>query len=54
MQTLCILHCHNRRGPNSWYPSELLAPANRKHRRRAGGAKGNSRRASNGDLDILR
>ncbi len=37
MQTLCALHRFNRKGPASWYPSEVLAmrdpPAGRRPRR---------------------
>jgi len=25
MQTLCVLHRYNRRGPESWYPERILA-----------------------------
>jgi hypothetical protein len=25
MQTLCVLHRHNRRGPGSWYPTGVWA-----------------------------
>lgn len=25
MQTLCVLHRYNRRGPGSWYPQQVLA-----------------------------
>jgi len=25
MQTLCVLHRYNRRGPASWYPEKILA-----------------------------
>ncbi len=25
MQTLCVLHRYNRRGPSSWYPEKILA-----------------------------
>jgi len=36
MQTLCVLHRHNRGGPDSWHPSEVLAaaPSTRRRRRR--------------------
>jgi hypothetical protein len=30
MQTLCALHRYNRRGPGSWYPTEIRAMPERK------------------------
>ncbi|MFW6132861.1 MAG: hypothetical protein ACOC8F_03115 [Planctomycetota bacterium] len=39
MQTLCVLHRHNRRGPGSWYPDRVLAaPPSRSARTRRGAA----------------
>ncbi len=54
MQTLCVLHRFNRRGPDSWYPSEVLAAPERR-RRRAGAARDpdKGRRRKDGDLDVL-
>ena len=54
MQTLCVLHRHSRRGPKSWFPSQVVAAP----RRRRGGGKGGSTgrsggRSSGSDLDIL-
>ncbi len=34
MQTLCILHRYNRRGPASWYPYRILAAREPRSRRR--------------------
>ena len=33
MQTLCVLHRFNRRGPDSWYPERILALPPRRPRR---------------------
>ena len=32
MQTLCVLHRYNRRGPESWYPERILAMPDRPQR----------------------
>lgn len=39
IQTLCVLHRYNRRGPASWYPERILAmrePKRRKAKQPAG------------------
>lgn len=41
MQTLCVLHRHNRRGKRSWYPEKIVAmpdPPGRPKRRLRRGA----------------
>jgi hypothetical protein len=54
MQTLCVLHRFNRRGPDSWYPSEVLAaPDARRPRRGTARGPGRGRRRRDGDLDVL-
>jgi len=42
MQTLCVLHRYNRRGPESWYPERILAmpPRRRRPPRKARGKEG--------------
>ena len=54
MQTLCVLHRHSRRGPKSWFPSQVVAAPPRRRRGAKGGSAGNAGgRSSPGDLDIL-
>ena len=59
MQTLCVLHRHNRGGPRSWFPSRIFAaptrkasPAKDKKRRRSRPAQTPTGRKSDG-LDLL-
>ena len=54
VQTLCVLHRHSRRGPRSWFPSEVVATARRGHRPGADGTRGGAASQPSGsDLDIL-
>lgn len=55
-ETLCALHRHNRRGPATWYPSEILAmaePPKAAPRRSAVGARAGSARTGGGVMDLL-
>jgi len=56
MQTLCVLHRYNRRGPESWYPEKVLAMPEPKHRASGHGPASQSTRrrgqARNGDADL--
>jgi len=56
MQTLCVLHRHNRGGSDSWYPAEILAapegsggPGGVRPRRSGGPNKA----THNGQMDVL-
>ena len=53
-QTLCVLHRFNRGGPESWYPSQVLAApepgSGRSPPRRGAGRR---RKATDGGLDVL-
>ena len=35
MQTLCVLHRHNRGGTSSWFPEKILAAPEKKHTTRS-------------------
>jgi hypothetical protein len=54
MQTLCVLHRHNRRGEGSWYPERILtAPQAPPRDRPAARRPGRSRPDDGPGIDTL-